>query len=141
MDLIPACRERETSGTTRFNQRSGQAVHTDVARPVPVVANSGRQQEICAFKIWRERRSLEFPSLYLELTVLRALGSERFGQLGDNILTVLRRLSSRLEQAVITDPANPDNILSNDLSANDKKAIAAAARDALYDENWKKILW
>ena len=54
---------------------------------------------------------------------------------------MLRHLSSRLEQAVITDPANPDNILSNDLLAADKKAIAAAARDALYDENWKKILW
>jgi hypothetical protein len=106
-----------------------------------LIANSGRQQEICALKIWRERMSLDFPSLYLELVVLRALGSERFGQLADNILAVLRYLSTRFEQAVIPDPANSDNILSSDLSADDKKGIAKAARDALYDENWKKILW
>ena len=141
VDLIFACRDHEASGTTLFNKRSGRAIHTDVARHVHLIANSGRQQEICALKIWRERMSLDFPSLYLEFTVLRALGSERFGQLADNILTVLRHLSSRLEQAVITAPANPDNILSNDLSAADKKAIAAAARDVLYDENWKQILW
>ncbi len=141
VDLIPACRDGEASGNTLFNKRSGQAVHTDVARHVHLIANSGRQQEICAFKIWRERMSLDFPSLYLELTVLRALGSERFGQLADNILAVLRHLSNRFEQAVVADPTNPDNILSNDLSAKDKKAIATAARDALYDENWKKILW
>jgi hypothetical protein len=112
-----------------------------VARHVHLMANSGRQQEICAFKIWRERMSLDFPSLYLELTVLRALGQERFGQLAENILAVLRYLSHRFEQAVVADPANSDNIISNDLSAGDKKAIATAARDALYDENWKKILW
>lgn len=141
VDLIPACRDRETSGNTLFNKRSGRAIHTDVARHVHLIANSGRQQEICAFKIWRERMSLDFPSLYLELTVLRALGSERFGQLADNILAVLRHLSSRFEQAVVADPTNHDNILSNDLSADDKKAIATAARDALYNENWKKILW
>ena len=116
-------------------------MHTDVTRHVHLIANSGRQQEICALKIWRERMSLDFASLHLELTVLRALGSERFGQLADNILAVFRHLSSKFEQSVIADPANADTILSNDLSASDREAIAKAARIALYDENWKKILW
>ena len=141
VDVIPACRDHDGAGSALFNKRSGQAVHTDVARHVHLVANSGRQQEICALKIWRERMSLDFPSLYLECTVLQALESERFGQLADNILAVFRYLSHRFEQAVVCDPACHDNVLSNDLSANDKKAIAAAARAALYDENWKKILW
>ena len=144
VDVIPACRDHETSGNVLlnlFNKRSGRAVHTDVARHIHLIANSGRQQEICALKIWRERMSLDFPSLYLECTVLQALETDRFGQLADNVLSVLRYLSHRFEQAVVLDPANGDNILSNDLAANDKKAIATAARDALYDENWKKILW
>jgi hypothetical protein len=105
VDLIPACRERETPGSALFNKRAGQAVHTDVSRHVHLIANSGCQQEICTLKIWRERMSLDFPSLYLELTVLRALGSERFGQLADNILAVFRHLSSKFEQSVIADPS------------------------------------
>ena len=141
VDLIPSCREHEGAGNELLNKRSGHTIHTDIARHVHLIGNSGRQQEICALKIWRERMSLDFPSFYLELEVLRALGPERFGQLADNILAVFRHLSSRFEQAVVADPANPDNILSNDLSAVDKSAIAKAARDALYDENWKKILW
>jgi hypothetical protein len=32
-------------------------------------------------------------------------------------------------------------VVSNDLSVKEKQSIAKAARDALYDENWKKILW
>jgi len=63
VDLIPACRDRESSGNGLFNKRAGTAVHTDLAQHVHLVGNSGRQQEICAVKIWRERSGLDFPSL------------------------------------------------------------------------------
>jgi hypothetical protein len=141
VDLIPAYRDHDGFSHSLFNKRTGATVHTDLGRHIHLVANSGRQQEICALKIWRERKSLDFPSLYLELTVLHALETERFGQLSENVFAVLRYLSSRFEQAVVRDPANPDNVLSNDLSAGDKKAIAKVAREAFCDENWKKILW
>jgi len=140
VDLIPAYAERG-GGNILFNKKSGSAVQTDLGRHVHLVANSGRQQEICAFKIWRERNSLEFPSLYLEMIVLKALESERFGQLADNVLAVLRYVANRLEQVTVRDPANGDNVISNDLAAGEKAEIAKTARAALYDENWKKILW
>jgi hypothetical protein len=140
VDVIPAYRDG-TSGITLFNKKSGAAVRTDVAQHVHLIANSGRQQEICALKIWRERNKLDFPSLYLELTVLHALEAERFGQLADNVLAVLRYLANRFVAAAVRDPANSKNVLSDELSASAKQAIAKAARDALYDENWKKILW
>jgi hypothetical protein len=57
---------------------------------VHLVGNSGRQQEICAVKIWRERNGLEFPSFLVELATLRALEGERFGQLAENVHCVLR---------------------------------------------------
>jgi len=141
VDLIPAYRSRGTSDNVLFNKRSGDAVQTDIGQHVHLIANSGRQQEICAFKIWRERNSLEFPSLYLELTVLHALQGERFGRLADNVLAVLRYIAARFEQATVRDPVNGDNVVSNDLSSSEKKAIAKTARDAIYNENWKKIIW
>ena len=141
VDLIPACRDGGSSGNVLFNKRTGNAVPTDVGQHIHLVSNSGRQQEICALKIWRERNGLEFPSFLLDLTVLRALETERFGQLADNVLGVIRYLSNRFEQAVVRDPANPSNIVSNDLDDDAKQAIAKAARSVLYDENWKKIIW
>jgi len=141
IDLIPACRERGSSGNQLFNKKLDDAVSTDIAQHVHLIANSGRQQEICALKIWRARQALDFPSLYLELTVLRALENERFGQLADNLLTVLRYLANRFSHTQVRDPANAKNILSDDLSESGSQAIAKAARNALYDENWKKIIW
>jgi hypothetical protein len=140
VDLIPALREG-SSGNVLFNKRTGVPVKTDVAQHVHLVANSGRQQEICALKIWRERCGLDFPSFYLELTVLHALETERFGQLSDNVLAALRYLSSRFAQVAVRDPANSSNIVSKDISDAAKQAIAKAARNALYDENWEKIVW
>jgi len=140
VDLIPALREG-SSGNVLFNKRTGVPVKTDVAQHVHLVANSGRQQEICALKIWRERCGLDFPSFYLELTVLHALETERFGQLSDNVLAALRYLSSRFAQVAVRDPANSSNIVSKDISDTAKQAIAKAARNALYDENWEKIVW
>jgi len=141
VDLIPAYRDRGSSTDILYNKKSGKEVQTEVARHVHLIANSGRQQEICAFKIWRERARLEFPSLYLELMVLRALGSENFGKLAENIEAVLRYLGNRFESAIVRDPVNNANVVSSDLSEKEKKAIAKAARDALYEENWKKFLW
>lgn len=141
VDLIPACRDRGSSGNLLYNKKLDAAVSTDVAQHIHLIANSGRQQEICALKIWRARQSLDFPSLYLELTALHALEGERFGQLADNVLTVLRYLASRFEPARVHDPANAKNVLSDDLSESGRQAIAKAARNALYDENWKRIIW
>ncbi len=141
VDLIPAYREEKGPGDVLFDKKTGAEVHTDVAQHVHLVANSGRQQEICALKIWRERRSLEFPSLYLELTVLKALETERFGQLAENILGVMRYLGNRFVKTAVRDPANPQNVISASLDASAKEEIAKAARDMLYDENWKKMMW
>jgi hypothetical protein len=141
VDLVPALREPATGATVLFNKKTGEQVETDVARHVHLMANSRRQQEICALKIWRERTGLDFPSLYLELTVLHALEHERFGQVADNMLTVLRYLAAKFEQAVVRDPANEENIVSNDLKPAEKQAIAKAAQSALSNLNWKKIMW
>ncbi len=141
VDLIPAYRGRGSAGHILFNKKTGADIHTDLTQHVRLIGNSGRQQEICALKIWRERNQLDFPSFYLELTVLQALESEPYGQLTRNVAAVLRYIGNRFEQAVVRDPANDDNIVSNDLSEPEKKIVAKAARAALYDENWKKILW
>jgi hypothetical protein len=141
MHVIPACPDAGTAGNVLFNKRSGSVIHTDVAQHVHLVANSGRQQEICALKIWRERNQLEFPSLYLELSVLRALERERFGQLADNVMTAFHYLAGRFEKTAIRDPANSDNVVSDDLGASEKQAIAKVARKVLDDENWKSIVW
>ena len=139
VELIPACREGKCD--ILFNKRAEGEVRTEVAKHVHLLANSGRQQEICALKIWRERHELDFPSLYLALTALKALEAERFGQLADNVWTALRYMAHRFEKLAVVDPANEENVVSDDLSSEGKAAIARAAREALYENEWSKLIW
>lgn len=142
IDLLPACQMDGSSHDHMVFDKSAKAgIGTNVSRHVHLVANSRRTQEICALKIWRAQSSLDFPSLYLELTALAALEKQRFGQLADNVMAVLRYISARLPSTVVKDPANPDNVISDSLSPSEKQIIAKAAAKELSDENWKRILW
>jgi hypothetical protein len=140
VDLVPTW---PTGGSEQilYHKEPGSPFHTNMAQHVHLITKAGRSQEICALKIWRERHTLDFPSFYLELATLLALEGERFGQLAENVFTVLRYLASRLAQAVIRDPANPDNVVSDDLTVEEKKTVAQAARQALEDDDWKRIIW
>lgn len=140
VDLLPAWRT-SASDEILYHKEPGKPVHTSVAKHVHLITNSGRAQEICALKIWRECHALEFPSFYLELVTLKALEGERFGQLADNVFAGLRFLSSRFVQAAMRDPANSDNIVSDDLTLPQRKKIAQTARQALEDDNWERIIW
>ena len=140
VDLLPAWRI-SPSDEILYHKEPGRPVHTSVAKHVHLITNSGRAQEICALKIWRERHKVELPSFYLELATLQALENERFGQLADSVFNVLRYLSHRFEKEVIRDPANPDNVVSDELTAAQKKQVAQTARKALEDDNWEKIIW
>src|SRR5260370_41371471 len=140
VDVIPSWPSRG-SGQILYHKEPGSPFHTNLAQHVHLITNAGRSQEICALKIWRERHSLDFPSFYLELATLLALEGERFGQLAENIFTVLRYFAGRLAQAVIRDPANPDNVVSDDLTHAQKKTIAQAAHKALEDDDWERVIW
>lgn len=140
VDLLPAWR---TTGSDEilYHKEPGRPVQTNVTKHIHLISNSGRAQEICALKIWRERHALEFPSFQLELATLRALEGQRFGQLAGNVFTALRYLSSHFEKTVIRDPANADNVISDELTPAQKKQIIQAARKAVDDDDWEKIVW
>jgi hypothetical protein len=140
VDLLPCWRTAATDEIL-YHKEPGRPVRTNVAQHIHLIKDSGRAQEICALKIWRERHALHFPSFYLELVTLKALESERFGQLADNVFAVLRYLSTRFTQAAFRDPANADNVISDELTAAQKKQIAQASRRALEDDDWEKIVW
>lgn len=114
---------------------------TNVSLHVDTVHNSGRLREIRAVKIWRMLHGLDFPSLYLELFVIDALSGRSRTSLADNVLHALRTVGSSLPSTRIVDPANTNNILSDDLTQQEKKGIASLAAQSASQQYWKDIIW
>ena len=114
---------------------------TNVTLHVGTVRNAGRLREIRAVKIWRFLNSLDFPSLYLELFTIQALSGRSQADLAENVLHALRTIGTSLVSTRIEDPANTNNVLSDDLTKQEKERIAILAAQSARQQYWKDILW
>jgi hypothetical protein len=114
---------------------------TNVSLHVDTVHNSGRLREIRAVKIWRMLHGLDFPSLYLELFVIDALSGRSRTSLADNVLQALRAIGSSLVSTRVMDPANTNNVLSDDQTKPEKERIASLAAQSASQQYWKDIIW
>ena len=140
VDLVPGKRQGQY-GTDHslFRRRANTWTKTNIQTHINLVRNSRRTEEIRAIKLWRDQWGLDFPSIYLELAALEALRGKPVGRLSENVADVLRYLSVRLTATRIVDPANTNNVISDDLSISGKQAVAAAAKRAL-NGSWKDFV-
>ncbi|MCC6653314.1 MAG: nucleotidyltransferase [Candidatus Eisenbacteria bacterium] len=114
---------------------------TNVTLHADTVHNSGRLKEIRAIKIWRMLHGLDFPSLYLELFTIDALSGRSRATLAENLLHAMRTVGSSLTSSRIVDPANTNNILSDDLTQAEKQRVAAQAAQSAREQHWERIIW
>lgn len=112
---------------------------TNVTQHIQHVIRGGRLGETRIIKLWRNQKGLDFPSFYLELTVINAL-SRQYGALSDNVLKVFHYLSNSFSNARVVDPANTNNIIFDDLTAAEKARIASAAEQALRAPDWNQVV-
>jgi hypothetical protein len=142
LDLIPG---RAQAGFDNYHDlywlQSDSCRQTDLALHVETVAKSDRFREIQAIKIWQHVHQLAWPSFYLELFVINALTGRSTDSLAHNVLHLLDTIGAALETACLLDPANPDNVLSLDLTPQEKKTIAEQAQRSATEQHWEDILW
>lgn len=142
LDLIPG---RGQAGYESYHDlywlKSDSLRQTNVNLHVDTVAKSHRLGEIQAIKIWRHIHQLDWPSLYLELFVINALAERDTDSLALNILHTLDTIGETLQTTCIVDPANPDNVLSNDLTPEEKKNIAEQAKNSAAQQHWEDMIW
>jgi predicted dinucleotide-binding enzyme len=73
--------------------------------------------------------------------VLAALKGCPVDRPGENFMTVLQYLDEEFGTAVVVDPVNSNNVVSDDLSTGEKRMISAAARVSVGMSKWENILW
>lgn len=128
VDLVPGRRQQQRGNDhSLYVRRRRSWTKTNVARHIELVKNSGRTDEIRLMKWWRARRRLDVPSFLIELAVLDALYGKPKDALEDNLVTMLAYLSVRFESARLVDPVNSANVVSDDLTAAERRAVARAA--------------
>ena len=140
VDLVPAKRQNSYSEDhSLYRRRANTWTKTNVTKHIDHVARSGRAQEIRVLKLWRDQNGLDLPSFYLELTAIVAL-SGATGGLSNGVWRAFHYLRDTFPNARVIDPANTNNVISDDLSAAGRSKIKTAAAAALGAANWDQIV-
>jgi len=143
VDLVPAKRQSSAAADhSLYRRRVGSWTKTNVLIHAAHVIRAGRQSETRVIKLWRNQKNIDFPSFYLELAVIRALDgwSPANTSLEGRVQAVFEYLRDSFPDARFVDPANTNNIVSDDLTAAEKKAISSAARTARAEQYWEGVV-
>jgi hypothetical protein len=141
IDLVPGKRQSQYGyDHSLYKNKAGTWTKTNVKTHVSYVSGSNRILEIRLTKIWRELNKLEFPSFYLELAVIDCLSGRSYSDLNGNFWQVLGFLSGDFVNKRYVDPANNNNVISDDLSISERQLIESAAQIARRKTDWAQIV-
>jgi len=150
VDLVPAKRQNALSSDhSLYRRRADTWTKTNISTHARTVVGAGRADEIRIVKLWRNQKGLDFPSFYLELSVIRALAQRPLPglvaynpqpTLVQRVMMVFDYLVEAFPAARIADPANSNNIISDDLTAQEKARVSAAANAAREAPWWEEIV-
>lgn len=142
VDIVPGRRQSQYGNDHSLYKKKDQSwTKTNISTHINTVQQSDRTDEIKLAKIWRELHGLDFPSFYLELAIIDALKFSKKGDVVNNFLKVLNFFASSISNAVFVDPANSNNVISNDLTGVEKLRISRAAANSLNQGNWSRVVW
>lgn len=140
VDLVPAKRQAILGDDhSLFRRKADTWTKTNVTTHINYVRQGGRIYETRILKLWRNQKNLDFPSFYLELTAINAL-SGHIGTLSGNVWKVFEYLRDTFPNARVVDPANTNNIISEDLTVAERATVKAAAAQALQAKTWGEIV-
>lgn len=140
VDLVPGKRQNVfTQDHSLWRRKAETWTKTNVTEHIQYVHQGHRINESRILKLWRDQKRLDFPSFYAEIVVIEALKGQ-FGTLSGNVWNVFIFLRDTFPHARFVDPANTNNVISDDLSAGERAAIKAAAIRTLAAADWNQIV-
>lgn len=141
IDVVPG---RALDNTFRYanlyRSDTGTSFQTSIKVHIDTIRNSGRRAAIRLMKLWRKRKSVPFKkSLALELITMDACSGTRTDNLEQQLLAAFRYIKDNIVTARLVDPANSNNVISDEIPYADKAAIQAAAQAALNAQYWSQV--
>ena len=141
VDLVPAKKQSMLTTThSLWSYKKQSWRETNIHQHVNYVTSSDRLDEIRLVKIWKKNHHLELPSFPLEVAVIDALNGRPHNSLADNFATVLEYVRDTFPTIRLADPTKPSNILSDELTTQEKARLSSIARSHL-NMQWRQVVW
>ncbi len=142
IDVVPG---RAIDGTLRYanlyRRDRGSSLQTSIKIHINMVRDSGRRDVIRLMKLWRVKRNVPFKkSLALELITIQGCKGLRTDDLEKQMISTLTHVRDNILTVRIVDPANTNNVISDEICSSDRQQIRTAADMALKEQFWIQVL-
>lgn len=146
IDIVPARIISSTKPTEAnlYARLKDSSIKTDIPGHIKLISESQCRPIIKLMKIWKYQNNLQFKSFGLELLTIEALKNYQFQDYGDGMWHVLHYIKNNVKTIKLTDPVNSNNIVSDDITTNEKEALRSAAeitiKRAQEKNSWAEVV-
>jgi hypothetical protein len=141
IDVVPGrALDKAFKEANLYRNDTDSSMKTSIKVHIDTVRNSGRQDAIRLMKLWRVRNNVPWKkTLALELMTIEALKGATSTDLEQQLLKVFAYMRDSIEKVRLVDPANSNNVVSEELTSGDRAAIKAAAQAAIAAKLWSDV--
>jgi len=115
---------------------------TSVYMHINVIRNTGRRDIMKLLKLWKSRQAINVQTFVLELLFLRfsdTNSAQTNSDLSDLLQECFTYITNTIIDIKLVDPANSQNVISNDLPEETKYQIREKAIEAKEAEIWEDV--
>lgn len=113
---------------------------TSLKAHIDLIRDGSDQDVVKVLKIWKRQHDVPLRSFVLELATVSGLYGNQDQTLEGRVWKVLGWLSQHFATARLVDPANTNNVVSDDVPALDRRAVQSAAAFARTQREWAVIV-
>lgn len=142
IDVVPG---RAIDGTFKYanlyHRDKDSSFQTSIKVHLDAVRDSGRRDVIRLMKLWRTKQTVPLKkSLTLELMTINGCKGTRTDDIEKQLIAALTHVRDNIMTVRIVDPANTNNVLSEEISSVERSKIRVAADAALKAQYWSQVL-
>ena len=124
-----------------YKYQEDRSFKTSIEKQVEVVLGTGRRDIIKLLKLWQIRRGVPGSTFILELLFIRYLQtlSSVSPQIEPVLLDTFEYIRNNILNIKLVDPANSNNIVSDDLTYDERVQIQNHAQHAINAKYWSEV--
>lgn len=142
IDVIPGkFSSKDENYAYLYNNKTGGRFQTSIYVQVDFVKKSGRQEVIRLIKLWKKRKNVPIKTFILESCIIEGCKGYDRSKLESQLLAAFNYLRDNIQNVRIEDPSNSNNIISDDLSKEQKNRVCNLAIQAIEAQNWSQVFF
>lgn len=140
VDVIPTVQNiQESEYSYLYNCYENKTLKTSMQKHIEEIEKYDRRDVIKLLKLWKYRREVPIKTFLLEIITHLACYDVTKESLSVQLETVFEYITNNIINKEFYDPANRDNIITEDLTRREKYEIRDKTYKALNREYWGQI--